>query len=100
MAHFSDRFISTNKLIIAAAVAYAGFVTFAHAGEPKHRLTHDQALNVFASHMQCAEVGGARFHRGELSREELDGWVLTCFTGKVHMNHGVPTLADGVPVGE
>jgi hypothetical protein len=31
MAHFSDRVVSFNKLIIAAAVAYAGAVGFAHA---------------------------------------------------------------------
>ena len=31
MARFSDRFISANKLIIAAAVIYAGSLTFAHA---------------------------------------------------------------------
>jgi hypothetical protein len=33
MAYFSDRFFSANKLIIAAAVVYAGAVTFAHAFE-------------------------------------------------------------------
>ena len=31
MAYFSDRLISANKLIIAAAIAYAGAVGFAHA---------------------------------------------------------------------
>jgi hypothetical protein len=32
MATLSDRFVSLNKIIIAAAVVYAGAVTFAHAG--------------------------------------------------------------------
>lgn len=31
MAYFSDRLISANKLILAAAVVYASAVTFAHA---------------------------------------------------------------------
>jgi hypothetical protein len=31
MAYLSDRIVSLNKLIIAAAVAYAGFVSLAHA---------------------------------------------------------------------
>jgi hypothetical protein len=31
MTYLSDRFVSTNKIIIAAAVIYAGAVTFAHA---------------------------------------------------------------------
>lgn len=31
MAHFSDRFFSANKMIIAAAVVYASATTFAHA---------------------------------------------------------------------
>jgi TonB family protein len=33
MAYFSDRLVSANKLIIAAAVIYAGSLTFAHAAE-------------------------------------------------------------------
>jgi hypothetical protein len=39
MAHFSDRVVSFNKLVIAAAVAYAGAVGFAHAQDgpaPSH----------------------------------------------------------------
>jgi hypothetical protein len=31
MARFSDRLVSANRLIIAAAAIYAGCVTFAHA---------------------------------------------------------------------
>lgn len=34
MARFSDHIVSANKLIIAAAVAYAGAVGFAHAAVP------------------------------------------------------------------
>jgi hypothetical protein len=33
MAHFSERLVSANKLIIAAAVIYAGSLTFAHAAD-------------------------------------------------------------------
>jgi TonB family protein len=33
MAHFSDRFVSASKLIIAVATLYAGAATFAHADD-------------------------------------------------------------------
>jgi hypothetical protein len=41
MAYFSDRVVSFNRLVIAAAVAYAGAVTFAHADQI-HFVGHTQ----------------------------------------------------------
>jgi hypothetical protein len=44
MAHFSDRFFSANKLIIAAAVLYAGATTFARAGMPSTEFARMEAF--------------------------------------------------------
>jgi hypothetical protein len=35
MAYFSDRFVSLNKIVLAAAVIYAGAMTFAHAAQTR-----------------------------------------------------------------
>ena len=45
MAFFSDRLISANKLIIAAAVAYTGAVGFAHADEAAQARANEAAFN-------------------------------------------------------
>jgi hypothetical protein len=58
MAHFSDRIVSFNKLIIAAAVAYTGAVSFAHAGAVDPRLAH--------------------FHAGKLTHDALVDWTDRC----------------------
>ena len=44
MAHFSDRLVSANKLIIAAAVIYAGAVSLAHADASDQCLDHARAV--------------------------------------------------------
>jgi hypothetical protein len=50
MARFSDRFVSANKLIIAAAVLYSGCITFAHAADSAH--ANDEIM-----HVVCATAG-------------------------------------------
>jgi hypothetical protein len=70
MAHFSDRVVSFNKLIIAAAIAYAGAVGFAHAADVN--LQHAQC---YADVAHTSDVQFTLIARGELKmtgQEVLD----------------------------
>jgi hypothetical protein len=51
MAHFSDRFVSANKLIIAAAVVYAGAVTLAHADQASFE-RHSREIDAIVAQQQ------------------------------------------------
>jgi hypothetical protein len=64
MAYFSDRVVSFNKLVIAAAIAYAAAVGFAHAQvDPKAYNTAATTLTACQVKAQKALPNAMRFHR-------------------------------------
>jgi hypothetical protein len=69
MTTFSDRFVSLNKIVIAAAVLYTGAITFAHAAAVDPRQ---------AAKLACYADGQARFNAGKLTRGALDDWMDKC----------------------
>ena len=88
MTYFSDRVVSANKLIIAAAVLYAGALTFAHAASLP-------AYDPYGAQARIAEEqADAADPQIDAIKDQSLKMYWKCvgdFADAVHRNYGRPT---------
>jgi hypothetical protein len=101
MACFSDRFVSANKLIIAAAALYAGAVTFAHAADIQG--VDGQPHNVeIGSHVDMNGASGivSEINDKQITVEDASGrkWAFPTAGSEFRFNRPPPPSTAVAPV--